>query len=245
MAPPDPQTSAPSLELFRDLFASLEDFGLGFVVIGGMAVGAYARQLGETVVSLDLDLYVTSQTLDEVQSLAANLEARVERRMQARGLPVAVLSWRGREVDVLTMSRGLPGFRELSSSARVVDVDGLDVLVADPIDLLRNKLAVNRPKDQAHIDLLRRFIDDEIILTFSRIKEPRARIETASALLEVLGQETLESALAAQLVELASLPSDFRFLANRAPIELLPRLAERASDATKRAFVEAAIARRT
>lgn len=245
MAPPDPQTPAPSLELFRDLFASLEDFGLGFVVIGGMAVGAYARQLGETVVSLDLDLYVTSQTLDEVQSLAANLEARVERRMQARGLPVAVLSWRGREVDVLTMSRGLPGFRELSSSARLVDVDGLDVLVADPIDLLRNKLAVNRPKDQAHIDLLRRFIDDEIILTFSRIKEPRARIETASALLEVLGQETLEFALAAQLVELASLPSDFRFLANRAPIELLPRLAERASDATKRAFVEAAIARRT
>lgn len=245
MAPPDPQTPAPSLELFRDLFASLEDFGLGFVVIGDMAVGAYARQLGETVVSLDLDLYVTSQTLDEVQSLAANLEARVERRMQARGLPVAVLSWRGREVDVLTMSRGLPGFRELSSSARVVDVDGLDVLVADPIDLLRNKLAVNRPKDQAHIDLLRRFIDDEIILTFSRIKEPRARIETASALLEVLGQETLESALAAQLVELASLPSDFRFLANRAPIELLPRLAERASDATKRALVDAAIARRT
>lgn len=245
MAPPDPQTPAPSLEVFRDLFASLEDLGLGFVVIGGMAVGAYARQLGETVVSLDLDLFVTSQTLDEVQSLASNLEAQIIRRMQARGLPVAVLSWRGREVDVLTMSRGLPGFRELSSSARVVDVDGLDVLVADPIDLLRNKLAVNRPKDQAHIDLLRRFIDDEIILTFSRIKEPRARIEMASALLEVLGQETLDTALAAQLVELAALPSDFRFLANCAPIELLPRLAERASDASKRAFVDAAIARRT
>jgi len=245
MAPPDPQTPTPTLELFRDLFASLENLGLGFVVIGGMAVGAYARQLGETVVSLDLDLFVTSQTLDDVQSLAATLEARIERRMQARGLPVAVLSWRGREVDVLTMSSGLPSFRELSSSARVVDVEGLDVLVADPIDLLRNKLAVNRPKDKAHIDLLRRFVDDEIILAFSRIKEPRARIEMASALLEALGLETLDTSLAAQLVELATLPSDFRFLANRAPIELLPRLAERATDASKRAFVDAAIARRT
>lgn len=245
MAPPDPQTPAPSLELFRDLFASLDELGLGFVVIGGMAVGAYARQLGETVVSLDLDLFVTSQTLDEVQSLAATLDAQIVRRMQSRGLPVAVLSWREREVDFLTMSNGLPRFRELEAAARVMQVGDVEVLVADPLDLLRNKMTVSRPKDQAHIAVLRRFVDSEIVAAFMDETVPRARIETASALLETLGQETLESALAAQLVELASLPSDFRFLANRAPIELLPRLAERASDATKRAFVEAAIARRT
>jgi hypothetical protein len=34
-------------------------------------------------------------------------------------------------------------------------------LIADPFDLLRNKVSVNRPKDQPHIAILRRFLDEE------------------------------------------------------------------------------------
>lgn len=143
------------------------------------------------------------------------------------------------------MSAGLPRFGELAASARIVEVDGLEVLVADPIDLLSNKLAVNRPKDQPHIELLRRFIEDEIVLSFSRLSEPRARLEAASALLDVLGHDTLDVELAEKLFELATLPSDFRFLANRGPTGLLPRLAERAPDEPLREFVRAALVRRT
>jgi hypothetical protein len=130
-------------------------------------------------------------------------------------------------VNLLTGSSGLPTPDVAARAAREFRVgqgSGLTVLIADPFDLLRNKLAVNRPKDQPHIAILRRFLEEEAVSGLATEEEPRARISAAERLLEVLGAQTLEAPLANRLIPLARTSADFRFLAHRAPIDLLPAI---------------------
>jgi hypothetical protein len=219
-----PQT-APTLEDYLDLFQSIADLGLEVVVIGGCAVGAYARLIGETVVSTDLDLLVTQNALETVVADGAAIGARVEKLPVPRAVPVAVLTWRSHEINLLTGSIGLPPPDVEARAAREFPLrrgsQESVVLIADPYDLLRNKLAVNRAKDQAHIELLRRFLDEEVVHAFVHEHEPRARLAPAERLLEVLGAAALDESLAARLVPLARTPADFRFLAHRVPTEAL------------------------
>jgi len=152
--------TASSLEDYLDLFDALARLGTEFVVIGGCAVGAYARLLGEQVLSVDLDLLVTWRSLESIVSDGGALGVSVQKLPQPRTVPVALLEWRGREVNLLTGSSGLPAPDVAARAAREFRIGqgpGLTVLIADPFDLLRNKLAVNRPKDQPHIAILRRF----------------------------------------------------------------------------------------
>ena len=80
---------------------------------------------------------------------------------------------------MITATEGLPSPDVEARAAREFQLGvgrDLTVLIADPFDLLRNKQAVNRAKDQAHIALLRRFIDEEVVQAFDQQQEPRARI---------------------------------------------------------------------
>jgi hypothetical protein len=105
--------------------------------------------------------------------------------------------------------------------------NGLAVLVADPFELLANKLLVDRVKDRPHIAILRRFLEREVELAFRDETAPRKRITPAVRLLRVEKQQVLPANLARKLIKLARLPSDFRFLAHHAP-----------SRATARALLE-------
>jgi hypothetical protein len=237
--PPETEKTSSTLDDYVDLFSLLAGLGVEFVVIGGCAVGAYARLLGEQVVSADLDLLVTWRSLETVVADAKSLGVRVHKMPQPRSVPVALLEWQGREINLLTGSAGLPTPDVAARSAREFRLGAdLAVLIADPFDLLRNKLAVNRPKDQPHIAILRRFLDEEAVSGLAREKEPRARISTAERLLEVLGVQTLEDDLASRLVPLATTLADFRFLAHRAPVSLLRDLRDRAPTTEIRSAVE-------
>jgi hypothetical protein len=245
--PAETAKSASTVDDYVDLFGSLAGLGTEFVVIGGCAVGAYARLLGERVVSGDLDLLVTSRSLESVVADATTIGLRVTKMPQPRTVPVAVAEWRGNEINLLTASQGLPSPDVAARAAREFHLSGrgdLAILIADPFDLLRNKLAVNRPKDQPHIPILRRFIDEEVVRAFTQETEPRARIGPAERLLEVLGSQTLEEGLARRLVELAVTPADFRFLAHRAPGRLVRELRDRApSDEIRRAVQQISLSR--
>lgn len=66
--------------------------------------------------------------------------------------------------------------------AREIQLDQEGVLlvpVADPFDLLRNKLAVARDKDLVHLDILKRFLEEEAVYEFGL--EGSARNGPASA----------------------------------------------------------------
>jgi hypothetical protein len=221
-----------SLEDFAAFLESLAREGYESVVIGGCAVGAYAALRGETVLSGDLDLIATSDTLDAILDAARRLGAEVLKRPQPRGIPTAFLRWQDKEINILTWSAGLGEPANVALLARVFELrkhPGLEVLVADPYDLLRNKITVNRPKDRPHIEVLRRFVEEEAVYAFESETSPRQRLAPARRLLEATGERCLPERLAARLVPLARLPSDFRFLANNVPTEPQARaLLERA-----------------
>lgn len=214
---PTPQT----LSDFTDLLTLLMDRGFDFVVIGGCAVGAYAHLREETVFSADLDLYTTMEILEEMLSWAPRHGLAVQQRPQARSLPVAVLRWRGHEVNILTWATGLPAYGLVARTARELELPGgLVVPLADPLDILANKLKAGRPKDRPHIELLCRFIEEEVVAAFS-MEQGRRRIWTARRYLEVLEGRTLPIALAERLVGLAREPIDFSFLASKVPTAAL------------------------
>ena len=64
--PSVPAKTAHDLTDFATFLERLDAEGFEFAVIGGMGVSAYARLMGEDLRSVDLDIYMTSQTLGEL-----------------------------------------------------------------------------------------------------------------------------------------------------------------------------------
>ncbi len=234
--------AAPALEDYLGLFEALAAAGIEFVVIGEHAVAAYARLLGETVAPGELEVLVTRSALEILVADAGVVDARLRSRSAAGRLPTAALVWNDYPITLTTATDGMPTPDVVSRAAReflLGSPDSIPVLLADPCDLLRNKLCANRPADKPQVSLLRRFLEEEAVLNFEREQEPRARIVPAERLLEVLETGTLDAGLAARLVPLARTPADFRFLAHRAPTpELVTQLLQHAP-AEIRPIVEA------
>lgn len=221
-----PAEEAYDLADFVGFLRQLESEGFELAVIGGMAVGAYARLLGETLLSADLDIYVTPETLANVLEWAPRQGFRIIKRPQPRNVQVAFIDYDGKEVNVLVNSSGLPPPDLVVRTARTFvlsEEEGYEISVADPFDLLSNKLAIRREKDLPHIEILRRFVEQETVLAFEEETRPRSRLAPARRLLDVLGQETLPTELAERLVAAAKSPVDYRFLMGRVPTEKLAR----------------------
>lgn len=217
-SPSSPPTLA--LELYSEFLAALDEASIEFVVIGGAAVGAYARTLGETVVSQDLEILVPESELPRLLEEAVRRGAVLEKRPQPRSIPVAFLRWRGLEVNALTRSAGLAPTSELFEAAREVTLAGTSVTVPllAPLDLLRNELAVRREKDLPHIALLERFIQGEIVVDFGDATlSPRGRLRPLRRLLDVTSSKTIPAELFTRLAEVALDAPSRRFLVSHAP----------------------------
>ena len=218
--PAEEKKSPYSLADYGDFLAALTEAGLDALVIGGCAVGAYAALRGESILSADLDVYTTIDTQLQIMAWAPAKGARIVNRPQPRALSVVFLDWEGKEVNVLTETRNLPPPAEAFQDAREFRLrnhGGLPVLVVDPYDLLANKLEVDRPKDKPHPEVLRRFLEEEVLEAFRVESSPRDRIAPAQRLLEVLEERHLPEDLARRILPLARTPADFRFLFGRAP----------------------------
>ena len=59
-----------------------------------------------------------------------------------------------RDLDVLAMPSGTLGYGDLAKDAQLLDLNGLNVLVASRDDLIRMKLASGRPKDLIEAEIL-------------------------------------------------------------------------------------------
>ncbi len=205
---------------FAGFLRQLEEYGFEFAVIGGQAVAAYAQLLGEEVLSVDLDIYLTQKTLEELLAWAPRHGIRVIKRPQPRNIPVAFLEFDGMEINALTSSHGLRDPEVVVQTARNFSLSvhaDLEVPIADPFDLLGNKLAVKRDKDLSHIEILHRFVEDEAEMAFHEEIRPRARLAPARRLLGTLGAKVLPAPLADRLIDLARTPVDYRFLMGRVP----------------------------
>jgi hypothetical protein len=76
---------------------------------------------------------------------------------------------------------------------------------------------VNRTKDLPHIDVLRRFIEEEIVRAFEVETDQRNRLGPVRRLLEITKSRTLPEALGSRLIPFARTGPDLRFLANTVP----------------------------
>lgn len=153
------------------ILRTLVEFGVEFVVVGGVAVQAhgYLRGTGD----LDIVPKPTLLNLSRLAEALADLEAKPWRAtlpvdvtdpQLLQSVPLAPLATRHGRLDVLNIAHtsGAPGsFDELMERALVVDLDGLSVAIAGIDDLLRMKRAAGRPQDLTDIGALTRS-DEEL-----------------------------------------------------------------------------------
>jgi hypothetical protein len=139
-----------------------------YVLVGATA----ARLQGFPRLTADADITPArdSENLDRLAAALRDLGARVYTESVPEGLPfscdAATLAraklWNlvtdaGR-VDIIFEPSGTRGFEDLARSAVTFQVFGVDVRAASLKDILRSKVASNRPQDQQDVIVLREML---------------------------------------------------------------------------------------
>lgn len=141
---------------FRDMLLFLREEGVEFIVIGAYALAAHGfpRATG------DIDIWVRR---------SADNSVRILRALSKFGAPMANLSEKDFNtpdmvvqigvqpcrIDITTGIDGLAFDEAWDHKVKFV-VDGIELFVPSKSDLLKNKIASGRPKDQGDIAWLRK-----------------------------------------------------------------------------------------
>lgn len=141
----------------------LDDEGVRYVVVGGVAVGVH----GYVRMTLDLDLVPDPERSNlerlvvALSRLGGTLPAAAGRRFDPaadaqplrRGANVSLDTPLG-GVDVVQRMPGIPSYDELSAAADTVQLGGVSLLVCSLQHLRAMKRAAGRPQDQADLAAL-------------------------------------------------------------------------------------------
>ncbi len=144
---------------FRRIIVALNEGGLRFVIIGGIAM----RLQGSAHMTDDIDFAFArdSKSLDTLVKALAPYHPRL--RGVPPGLPFfwdvrtlqtsinLTLETDAGSVDLLGEPAGIASFDDLWQSASSIEWQGVPVRVASVDDLIAMKRAANRPKDQRHL----------------------------------------------------------------------------------------------
>jgi predicted nucleotidyltransferase len=146
----------------RRLLEHLEDEGVEFILVGGLAVNAW----GYLRATRDIDLVPdpSAANLEKLEAVLLALGGKVEvggdllagtaiRTFLRTGDRTLVRTELGR-VDVLQGLPQVPGFLALKERAVEVDLDGLVLSVCSLEDLLAMKRASDRPRDRDDVEAL-------------------------------------------------------------------------------------------
>lgn len=143
---------------FRDLLAEFARCEVSFAVLGGYAVGYYAKPRA----TKDLDLLVSAAAgnLERLASVLAAFGAPSNVVAAARAMAptdVVFLGVPPVRVDILCTADGIDTEATLARS-QTVGLGGLRVRVIGLADLIANKRAAGRPQDLADVALLERVL---------------------------------------------------------------------------------------
>jgi len=157
--------------LLEEVFALLQDNGVRFCVIGGQAVNAYV----EPLVSLDLDLAVAVDQVDQVRAL-------MEEHFQTEVFPHS-LNVRAAGSNLRVQFQTDPRYGDFVERASIREVLGLRLPVAALEDVFQGKIwaassserrSTKRKKDLLDIErllesypTLRAIVPDEILAQLS------------------------------------------------------------------------------
>jgi hypothetical protein len=141
---------------FAEMLDALSAAGAEFLIVGAHALAAHGRPRATG----DLDIWVrpTTENADRVWHALVTFGAPLdELRLDDLSTPGTVfqIGIAPARIDILTAATGLD-FDQAWSRRETFDVDGRALPFLSRDDLIRNKLAVGRPRDLADVDDLRR-----------------------------------------------------------------------------------------
>ena len=155
------------------MLAALNDAGVRFILVGGMAAILH----GDVGVTVDLDL-VPEHEPENLERLAVALRA-LEARIRAPGVPEGLqfdrscgflqslardsilnLTTSAGDLDLTFQPSGTEGYSDLRRAAVEIEIaEGVRLLVASLADVIRSKEAAGREKDHAVLPRLRKLLD--------------------------------------------------------------------------------------
>lgn len=155
------------------MLTALNDAGVRFVLIGGMAAILH----GDAGVTVDLDV-VPERSPENLERLATALRS-IDARVRAADVPEGLafdcsagffgnlaedailnLSTVAGELDLAFRPSGTGGYADLQRGAVEIEApEGVRVLIASLADVIRSKEAANREKDRLALPRLRRLHD--------------------------------------------------------------------------------------
>lgn len=146
---------------FDELLRRLVAAGADFVVVGGLAVGAWGVVRG----TKDVDVVVApdAPNLKRIAAVAVAAGGHVQQGDALLGTPISIASAlaHGEQVaietnlgrlDVVQGLDGVPSFEELKSRATEVEILGTEVWVCSRDDLMAMKRAAGRTRDLADLE---------------------------------------------------------------------------------------------
>jgi hypothetical protein len=160
---PNPAPLNPEL-----LFRTLGRHQVHYVMIGALA----ARMFGFPRVTADVDITPArdNRNLDQLASALRELDAKIYTDTIPEGLPfdcsremlsrsnIWNLVTRAGRVDLAFAPAGVAGYEELAEEAEHFEVFGVNLAVASLPDILRMKVAADRPKDRQDALLIREIL---------------------------------------------------------------------------------------
>jgi predicted nucleotidyltransferase len=143
---------------FDELLQRLVAAGADFVVVGGLAVGAWGVVRG----TKDVDVVVAPDTAN-LKRVAVAAGGHVQQGEALLGAPISIASAlaSGDQVaietklgrlDVVQGLDGVPSFEDLKSRATEVEILGTEVWVCSRDDLMAMKRAAGRTRDLADLE---------------------------------------------------------------------------------------------
>lgn len=143
-------------EDYRDILFALNAEQVDFILIGAYALAAH----GYPRATMDVDIWVMPSpqnahaVLRALKQFGAPLHDLGVEELQ-REDTVFQIGLAPRRIDLLTGASGLD-FPTAANNAVVRQIDGIDLKVLSIDDLIVNKLATGRPKDQIDVTELRK-----------------------------------------------------------------------------------------
>ncbi len=146
---------------FRDMLSCLKGAGVDFIIVGAYALAAHGfpRATG------DIDIWVRNSpdNADKIMTALAEFGAPLaslsEQDFTAPDMVVQI-GVQPCRIDIMTGIDGIE-FSEAWESKVAITVDGLDVYIPSKADLLKNKIASGRDKDQGDIAWLKKSLSDD------------------------------------------------------------------------------------
>jgi hypothetical protein len=156
------------------LFRVLNEHGVDYVVIGGMAVELHEVPVERTV-DIDITPSRDGENLDRLAAALNSLHPRIRAvDVPDEGLPVRLdRDWFAHArlkmmnlvtdigaVDIAFEPEGTQGYEDLAANRVVIRLDGVDVPVASLEDVARSKEAAGRAKDFDKLPAIEQAISD-------------------------------------------------------------------------------------